>query len=376
MLEIKRLAMEEELLSKIKYGNVELKNRMIFAPTTMGLSKKKYFKAIEEIAKGGVGLIIIGDVPVLKSPFMPSLYTKSGFKYYETLANIAHKYDAKICAQLHESDTNLKAMFKYMPKLMLGKIKASDLNKYMNLETSKYISSLSIDKVKNITSSFGKAALKAKAAGFDLVEVHGDRMCGSFTSSIFNKRNDIYGGSLENRFRFAKESIEAIKKADPNIAIDFKLVIRLEDPHYGNAGVTASEVKPFVKCLEAAGVNSYHVTLANHSKLDDAIPSFNHPYFKGEGCFLDIVKLVKDETKLPVCAVGGFNNPLFMNECIKAGRCDTIALARELICDPEFPNKVKSGNEEKIIHCARCNKGCLGGLMHHQGVHCILYRRK
>ncbi len=364
--------MEEELLSKIKYGSVELKNRMIFAPTTLGLKKKEYFKVIEGIAKGGVAMVIIGDVPVAKSPFMPSLFTKSGFKYYERLAEICHQHNALICAQLHESDSNFKAMLKYVPKIICGKIKKSEIRDLLNLETGKYITNLPSSKVKEITNSFGRAAAKAKAAGFDVIQVHGDRMCGSFTSSVFNKRTDEYGGSLENRFRFAKEAVLAIRRVDKEIPIDFKFVIRLENPHYGNAGVTIEEAKPFVKELEEAGVNSFHVTLADHSNLEDSIPRVNHPYFKGEGCFLNLVDIVKKETTLPVCAVGGFTKPEFMNECIKSGRCDTIAMCRELICDPEFPNKVKEGKEDTIKHCLRCNKGCFGGLMEHKGVSCIL----
>lgn len=102
-------------------------------------------------------------------------------------------------------------------------------------------------------------------------------MCGSFSSSIFNHRTDEYGGSPENRARFAVEAVSAIRAKLPNIPIDYKLAVRQENPHYGNAGVLESELGIFVPMLEKAGVTSFHVTLANHSSLEDTIPSVKHP---------------------------------------------------------------------------------------------------
>lgn len=92
-------------------------------------------------------------------------------------------------------------------------------------------------------------------------------MCGSFSSSIYNQRTDRYGGSAENRARFACEAVAAVRKALPDMTIDYKLAVRQEDPHYGNAGVLKEELPVFVPLLEQAGVNSFHVTLANHSEL-------------------------------------------------------------------------------------------------------------
>ena len=365
-----------KLLSPITLGGLTLKNRVIFAPTTFGLSHKKYFEKIEEIAKGGTAMIIIGDVPLGKSPFAPALQKKSGFKFYKTLADICHKYDCKICAQLHQSDTNMKGMVKFMPKFFLGKLSQDDLRRLMNTLTSDYITNLPLEKVKKITSSFGDTALLAKKAGFDMIEVHGDRMCGSFSSSIFNKRTDIYGGSIENRMRFALESIEAIKKVLPDMPIDYKLAVRQEDPHYGNAGVLVEELKDFVPALEKAGVTSFHVTLANHSKLEDTIPPFNHPYFNKEGCFLKFADEVRKYTDLPICGVGALSHPGFIETELENGRVDCIAMSRQLIADPNYVNKVMNNEINSINYCCRCNKGCLGGLYAHKGIHCVYEQKK
>lgn len=356
---------------KINYGGIELKNRIIFAPTTMGLKKDEYFRKLEEIAAGGCAMIIIGDVPVGKNRFVPSLYNKRGIKYYSEICERIHKYDCKVCAQLHQNDTQFKGMKKYIPQLITGKIDKMDLRRLMNEATGDYISSIPEDDVREITASFGEAAVQAEKIGFDMVQVHGDRMCGSFSSSIFNHRYDRYGGCVEFRTRFATECVKAIREKLPDIPIDYKLTVRQENPHYGNAGVAEEELSVFVPALEKAGVTSFHVTLANHSRLEDPIPAYNHPDFGEQGCFLKFCDEVRQYTTLQVCGVGGLNDPEFINEQLSSGRIDCAAMSRQLIADPEWVNKVLSNKVEKIKRCVRCNKKCLEGMYRHQGVHCI-----
>lgn len=363
--------MYEKMLSPIELGNVKLKNRVIFSPTTMGLSEKKFIEKMKEISSGGVAMVIIGDVPVKKGLQGHSLYTKAGFEYYQNVTKVIHDNGALACAQLHQSDTTAKAIIKAMFKVVGEKFTMERFQAIMNEDLQPYITNLPLEKVKEITSDFGKVAILAKKAGFDMVQVHGDRMCGSFSSEIFNKRQDEYGGSAENRARFAVESVKAIAEAVPNFPIDYKLAIRQEEPHYGNAGVLESEVATFVQLLEKAGVTSFHVTLANHSALTDTIPPKDHPYFSEEGCFLKFSDEVRKYTKLPLCSVGGFTNAEFIDSQIENGRIQCVAMSRQLIADPNFVNKIQDGKEKEIFHCIRCNKKCLDGLRTHQGVHCI-----
>lgn len=116
----------------------------------------------------------------------------------------------------------------------------------MNDAVGPYITKMSQKKIHQIIAGFGKAAVLAKQAGFDMVQVHGDRMCGSFSSAIFNHRTDEYGGSAERRARFAVEAVKAVHAAVPGMAIDYKLAVRQENPHYGNAGVVEEELAVFV----------------------------------------------------------------------------------------------------------------------------------
>lgn len=366
--------MYETINSPFNLGGILLKNRIIFAPTTMGLDKHEYYKKIEEIAKGGCAMIIIGDVPVSKTRFARSLYSKKGFEHYQKLAEIAHAYECKICAQLFKSDSNIKGMLKYIPGVLTKKISKKELRQILSQQVGQYISSIPVKKVEDITGSFGEAAVMAKKAGFDMVQVHGDRMCGSFCSTIFNTRTDKYGGDIEDRGSFALEAITSIRQRMPDFPIDYKLSVRQENPHYGNAGVLTDEFSVFLPLLEKAGVTSFHITLANHSDLSDTIPSANHPYFSEEGCFLKFSDVARKYTELPICGVGGLSTPDFVEEQLKSERINFAGMSRQIIADSEWVNKIVSGQQSSIKHCVRCNIKCLGGMQQRQGVHCIYDR--
>ena len=306
--------MYETIQTPFNYGGLTLKNRIIFAPTTFGLSDEDYFEKIRRIAAGGCAMIIVGDVPVGKSHFGKSLFDKKGFAFYEKVIGIAHDNDCKVCAQLHQSDSNIKAMLKYVPGVLTKRISMQELRPLLNNEVAPYITNMPHKKVKEITSAFGTAAVLAKKAGFDMIQIHGDRMCGSFSSSIYNHRTDEYGGTAENRARFAVEAVSAVREKLPDMPIDYKLAVRQENPHYGNAGVIEDELKVFVPMLEKAGVTSFHVTLANHSDLENTIPPKNHPYFSEPGCFLKFCDEVRQYTNLPICGVGGLTDPDFVEK--------------------------------------------------------------
>ncbi|WP_270815275.1 bilirubin reductase [Hungatella effluvii] len=367
--------MYETINSPFKLGNVTLKNRIIFAPTSMGLKEEEYVEKLGAIARGGTAMIIIGDVPVLKSPFL-SLYSKKGFLRYRRITETIHKNGALAAAQLHMSDSQFRSLIKYLPGMITGKIKPDEMRVLLNDTVSGYITGLTDKRIAEITQGFGKAAVLAKDAGFDVIQIHGDRMCGSFSSSIYNQRTDRYGGSAENRARFACEAVAAVRKALPDMTIDYKLAVRQEDPHYGNAGVLKEELPVFVPLLEQAGVNSFHVTLANHSDLSDTIPPASHPYFHGQGCFLPFCDEVSRLTDLPVCGVGRLCSPDFVEEQLKSGRIQLAAMSRQLIADPEWVKKTSSGAGSRIFTCTGCNRECLGGMQAHKGVHCIRDRIK
>lgn len=119
--------MYDTILSPIDYGGMQLKNRIIFAPTTFGLSDEEYLAEMERLAKGGCAMIIIGDVPVAKSRFEKSLFDKKGFAFYQQICETAHKYDCKVCAQLHQTDTDMMSIIKCIPGMLMKKITPDQL---------------------------------------------------------------------------------------------------------------------------------------------------------------------------------------------------------------------------------------------------------
>lgn len=367
--------MYETLCSPVDYGGLTLKNRIIFAPTSMGLPRDQMLARMEALAAGGCAMIIVGDVPVLPGRFGPSLFSKQGQALYRDLAAAVHRHGCKLCAQLHQSDADFKGMLRYLPGLLTGRIPKDRLRRLLNDQVGPYITGLPAERVGQITAAFGPAAEQAVALGFDMVQVHGDRMCGSFSSAVFNRRTDAYGGSAAHRARFAVEAVSAIRRRLPDLPIDYKLAVRQEHPAYGNAGVLESELPVFVPLLEQAGVTSFHVALADHGDLSDTIPPKNHRDFGAEGCFLPLCDQVRPLTRRPVCAVGGLTDPDFIEAQLRSGRMDCAAMSRQLIADPAWPRKVADGRTAEIHRCVRCNQKCLGGMMAHQGVHCI-YERK
>ena len=363
--------MYQTITSPVNYGGIRLKNRIIFAPTSMGVPTEEWLARLQRIAKGGCAMIILGDVPVLPHGFGPSLYSKKGFALYKQAAELVHSEGCLLCAQLHQSDSDFKALVKYLPGFLCKKITADELRAKLNDGAGPLVTNLSRKKIRKITEAFGEAAVLAQKAGFDMIQVHGDRMCGSFSSTLFNHRTDEYGGSAENRARFAVEAVRAVRSRLPEMPIDYKLAVRQTHPAYGRAGVAEEELPVFVPLLEQAGVTSFHVTLADHCNLSDTIPPASHPEFHEEGCFLKFCDQVRALTRCPVCGVGGLTDPDFVEAQLAAGRIDCAAMSRQLIADPDWPNKVAAGQAGTIRRCVRCNRECLGGMMAHRGVHCI-----
>ena len=163
--------MYDTILSPIDYGGLQLKNRIIFAPTTFGLSDEEYLAEMERLAKGGCAMIIIGDVPVAKSRFEKSLFDKKGFAFYQQICETAHKYGCKVCAQLHQTDTDMMSIIKCIPGMLMKKITPDQLRERMNDAVGPYITKMSQKKIHQIIAGFGKAAVLAKQAGFDMVQL-------------------------------------------------------------------------------------------------------------------------------------------------------------------------------------------------------------
>lgn len=356
------------MMRPIMLGKVEIKNRIVMAPLSMGLKEDEYIKKIDDIAKSGVGLIIIGDISVKDNN--GDLFSNSD-EFYKRLLYIIHKHGAKASAQLYSSDYALRGLEDIIPKIKNGELSHSQIRNMMFTNLSKNISSMNVEDIHAIIDYFEQASIRMRELGFDILQIHGDRIIGAFSSFIFNKRNDEYGGNTVRRAKLSFDIVNAVRKANKDIPIDFKLVLRQENPNYGSSGFIINEASIVVPMLTKLGVNSFHVTLSDHSSLDDTIPYSKHEIFHSDGCFLYLADQVKKYTKVPVCGVGHLSNPDYIENAIDSGRIDMASIARQFIADSFWFEKVRKGHINEIKKCIYCNKKCLGAMKKHERVGCI-----
>lgn len=368
--------MYDSIFDPIEIRNLQIKNRVAFAPTSLGYDKEeKRIGKLISIAKGGVGLIIIGDISVRNSfhKSIPTLNDDKYIDYFKRITNEIHKYGCKVSAQLFHPEYDMEYILKLIRE---KKENRSNIRELLKENMFSYANNISIKDINKIEMDFVNAAFRAKQAGFDMIQIHGDRFIGSFSSSIFNKRKDKYGGNEENRARVAVEIVEKIREKLLDFPVDYKLTIRKENPNIGKGGPTVQEVKTFVPLLEKAGVDSFHVTIANHSTLKDTIPAYNHDKLKGEGCFFDLAKEVKKYTSKTVCGVGKLKNPRFIDRKLKEKEIDMVGLSRQLIADDQWVKKVKYKKENEILYCKFCNAKCTNALLNNSDFGCILHKNK
>lgn len=357
----------QKLFNTLSIKDKTLKNRIVFAPTTMGSESLEFIKTLVD---GNVGLIILPDVSVTASMLgMPSLDTLKWSSYFKQVLDIAHAKKCLVSVQLFHPEYDVDYITSLYNKR--HEISRAEIHRQIAESTNTYIDNLTTEKIQELEEKYILAIRNAQQIGFDMVQIHGDRLMGSFTSSIFNHRKDAYG---ELSF-FSCQLVQRIRTEFPEVVIDYKAVIRTEHPDLGRGGTLLKDVPEFIPKLEKSGVNMFHVALANHTAISDTIPAANHKYLKGEGCFLHLARAVKARTTLPVCAVGKLQHPDFIDDVLNEG-FELVGLSRQLVADPYWGNKVMENRLEDIVYCTYCNAKCVTSIMTGKKVSCILHDRK
>jgi 2,4-dienoyl-CoA reductase-like NADH-dependent reductase (Old Yellow Enzyme family)/thioredoxin reductase len=207
--------------------------------------------------------------------------------------------------------------------------------------------------IEELVETFGNGALRAKRAGFDLVEVHACHgyLITSFLSALTNSRTDPYGGSFENRNRFLMEILQNVRR---KIGPDFPLAVRIDGSEYLEGGITIEETLETVRILEKAGVNVLHVSGGTHKNVD----KMSSPSYWPLGYQVWAAEKIKKVVGVPVIASGSITSPQLAEEILEQGKADFISLARPLLADPHFAKKAREGRPEDITPCIRCNVGC------------------
>jgi 2,4-dienoyl-CoA reductase-like NADH-dependent reductase (Old Yellow Enzyme family)/thioredoxin reductase len=364
-----------KLLEPIQVGKITLKNRIMFPPMTTGYEErdgtigKQSLQFYKRLAEGGVAYIVLGDVaPVNTVSPTPKLFHDGQVEAFKALADALHTYDCKLGIQLFHPEYDVDALAEMFKK---GDMQAARAK--LHHDMLHYIDEVTEEQLNMILVKMGECVKRAYVAGVDVIEVHGDRLVGSLCSTILNHRTDHYGGSFENRTRFALKVVETIKANAPDICIDYKLPIVTvnEDGTYrGKGGLVIEEAIQLAKILETVGVDMIHVGQANHTgNMNDTIPAMGtQPY-----CFMnDYTKQIKKAVSIPVSSVGRILTPENGEALIENGVCDIIGLGRSLLTDPDFVKKLEAGQQDRIRHCMMCNKGCTDAIQNRQFLSCVL----
>lgn len=388
------------LFTSWKINNLEIKNRIVM--TSMGgtnllgwMEINHFDKAgaelIMQVAKNNVGLILPGCQPVYNPMFGQWLYKKDGmYKELKEFMKEFHKTGAKLFIQLTAGFGRSFTISSMMEMLYTNPVLNAVSKPFMNLDKITAAPSpspnrwsdkvpsreMTVAEIEEFIKAFALTAKKLKEADVDGVEIHAVHegyLLDQFTLKYVNKRTDEYGGSLENRYRFACEIVKAIKKECGN---DFPVSLRysvesktkgfrkgaLPGEEYVEAGRDMAESIEAVKLLKEAGYDMLNCDNGTYDAWYWAHP----PVYMPENCNLQDVEELRKHTDLPVVCAGRLN-PDTAAEEIKEGRLDGAGFARSFLADPEWVTKLMNDRKDDIRPCILCHNGCFN-MCHYKGV--------
>lgn len=380
-----------KLFSPIKIGSITIKNRFAMAPMgPLGLAdanggwNQRGIDYYVERAKGGTGLIITGvtffDQVVEKqdpSTVPNPLYKPVNFvKTSREMTERVHAYGSKIFLQLSGGfgRVTIPTNVGDIPPIAPSAIPHRWLDKTCR--------AITVDEIHAIVKQFGEAAFHAKRAGFDGVQIHAVHegyLIDQFAISMFNQRTDEYGGSLENRLRFAKEIVEEIKKTcgdDFPVTLRFSVKSMIKDWRVGalpgedfeEKGRDTEEGLKAAKLLESYGYDALDTDVGTYDAW-----WWNHPpMYQKKGLYREYCKMVKEVVDIPVFCAGRMDNPDMALEAIENGECDVIDLGRPLLADPDYCNKLRCGKITQIRPCISCHEGCMGRVASYSLLNCAV----
>lgn len=381
----------QTLFTPIQIGKLTLKNRFAMAPMgPLGLGdseggwNQRGIDYYTRRAQGGTGLIITGvtfsdcEVETQSMPNCPnSTYNPVHFvRTSREMTERVHAYGAKIFLQMSGGFGRVTI------PTNLGEFPPVAPSPIPHRWLDKTCRELTRDEIHKIIESFGKGAFNAKRAGFDGVEIHAVHegyLIDQFAIAFFNHRTDEYGGSLENRLRFAKEIREEIAKTcgwDFPVAVRFSPKSMLKDWRKGalpneefeEKGRDLEEGLQTAKLLESYGYDALDVDVGCYDAW-----WWNHPpMYMEKGPYRKYAKLVKETVKVPVFMAGRMDTPEMAESCVKDGTCDVISLGRPLLADPDYVKKLRANHVCEIRPCISCQEGCMGRIQTYSMINCAV----
>ncbi|KZL89915.1 FAD-dependent oxidoreductase [Clostridium magnum] len=344
------------LLSPITINGMTLRNRTVMPPigsnfaTVSAEVSEEMIKYYELRAKGGTGLIIVEnacvDFPmgtngtkqcrIDDNQYVPGFYT---------LVERLHAYGAKVSIQLNHAGASAYAA-------RLGGVQAVSASNIPSKTGGAIPRPLTVEEMKDIAKKYGEAAGRAQLAGFDAVEIHAGHsyLLNQFLSPLFNDRTDEFGGSAENRARFAVMVIDSVRAA---VGPRFPISIRISADDMIQGGNTLED------SLELMGYMQEKVDFLNISVAQNDNLYLQHDKMSlAEGWRSYMAKAFKEKFNKPVITSGNIRSPKVAEEIIEKGDADLLAMGRGLIAEPYWANKVADGQEHLLRRCISCNIGC------------------
>lgn len=385
------MSSENILFTPLSIGKVSIKNRFAMAPMgPLGLGDEQggfnqrgidYYTAR---ARGGTGLIITGVTFVdntIEEHGMPncpnSTYNPVQFvRTSREMTERVHAYNARIFLQMSGGFGRVTI------PTNLGEFPPVAPSPIQHRWLDKTCRALTVDEIHELVRDFGEGAYNAKRAGFDGVQIHAVHegyLIDQFAISLFNQRTDEYGGSLENRLRFAREIVEEIKR---RCGQDFPVMLRyspksfikalregaLPSEEFEEKGRDLPEGVEAAKLLVSYGYDALDVDVGSY----DAWWWSHPPMYQKKGLYMPYAKLVKENVNVPVLCAGRMDDPDMAEGAVMDGVCDIISLGRPLLADPDYVNKLRRGERKCIRPCISCQEGCMGRIQEYSMVNCAV----
>ncbi|MEW9080014.1 FAD-dependent oxidoreductase [Terrisporobacter glycolicus] len=379
------------LFEPIKISKLEIKNRFVLAPmgpgglcNPDGSFNERGEEFYVERAKGGTGLIMTGvtmvenDIEKCALPSMPcpTINPLSFITRGKAMTERVHAYGSKIFLQLSGGFGRVS-----IPSIV-GDVAVAPSpipHRFLKGVTCRELTN---GEVKEYVRKFGESAEIAKKSGFDGVEIHAVHegyLIDQFAIALFNNRTDEYGGSLENRLRFACEIVQEIKK---RCGEDFPVSLRysiksfikdwckggLPNEEFQEMGRDIPEGIEAAKILVDAGYDALNADVGSYDSWYWSHP----PMYQEKGLYLPYNEILKNNVNVPIISAGRMENPDLASEAIVSGKTDMIGLARPLLADAEIPNKILAGDYKSVRPCLSCQEGCMGRLQTYANISCAV----
>ncbi len=364
------------LFEETTINGMALKNRLVRSATWEGMCEpdgrptEKLVDFYRRLAEGGVGLIISGFAFVRPEgkqlPGKMGIHTDAFADNYKQIAEAVQAAGSKIVIQLvhagGQTDTKTAGRQPLAPSSV-------QVDQFPEAPAE-----LTKDQIGRIVTAFADGAGRAKAWGFDGVQLHGAHgyLINQFLSPLTNCRLDEYGGSIEKRIRFLMEVYRAVRR---QVGADFPVMIKLNASDNLKGGLTARDADYAARRLSEKGIDAVEVSAGTSAsgKKNPARRKIINP--DKEAYNLELARMIKGAVSCPVMVVGGYRSYEIAEKTISEDLMDYVAMARPLIREPGLPNRWRLGEDRSTAGCISCN-GCFGPGLHEGGIYCVVKKKE